>query len=120
MRIVDVANRRDFDLRKLLERVNQAGSHAADADKAQHDLLAGRTAGFSLGFGACFGSWRARAGSVDPGRRPVQCLRGGREGPGGEQLATSPVVHVKSPVGQIRVAIARGGNKPSSLQLIST
>ena len=40
--LVDVADRRDLDLRKLLECIDQAGPHAADADEAQHDLLAGR------------------------------------------------------------------------------
>ncbi len=42
MRLVHVADRRDPDVRKALEDFEQAGPHAADADEAQHDRLAGR------------------------------------------------------------------------------
>ena len=55
--LVDVADGRDLDLWKLLECVEQTGAHAADADKAQHDLLAGRDRRRSLFF--C--SWPAPA-----------------------------------------------------------
>ena len=116
--IVDVANRRDLDLRETFERVDQAGSHAADADEAQHDLLARRHGGLFWSV-SVLGSCRARR-VVHPGRRSLggsACATA--RAAGGQKLATSPVVHDVS--GRSNpITIARGRKTGRARRLTST